>query len=406
MLLVAEYLRQQGHEILFQTADLFRSKVEARGLRFYPLPGNANYDYHRLGELIPELQQAVSPIDQANYYVKHLFGDRIPDQLRGVREVISQEHIDILLVDVAFCGILPMLLGIEPRPMIISCGVIAPIWHDPAFSILTGPNNTPEGRIENIEHSRQFNQERAPGYRHVDEVLSTLGVAIPGGYNSNSLYHLPDLFLQFAAEEFEYPLYNRPANLRFVGPILPKEENDQTPSWLAELDDSRPLIFVTQGTLANFDFSQLINPAILGLAEEDVQIVVTAGGENQDAIKKARNAIVESYIPYASVLPKTSVFVTNGGYNGVQHALSYGVPIIAAGVTEDKGAVCDRVNWSGAGIGLKTRTPTPTQIRDAVFSVLRNPGYQERAKALGVAIARTNALQTIAEIIGGASARS
>jgi UDP:flavonoid glycosyltransferase YjiC (YdhE family) len=38
------------------------------------------------------------------------------------------------------------------------------------------------------------------------------------------------------------------------------------------------MVFVTQGTLANFDFNQLMNPAIAALADEDVQVIVTAGG--------------------------------------------------------------------------------------------------------------------------------
>jgi len=283
---------------------------------------------------------------------------------------------------------------------VISCGVIAPVWHDPAFSTFTGPNNTPEGRKQNLEHSRQYNEQRAPGHRHIDAVLKKLGVAIPGGYNSNALYRLPDLLLQFGAEEFEYPMYDRPANLRFVGPILSRHPTESTaPAWLKNLKNSRPVVFVTQGTLANFDFNQLINPALRGLAQEDVQVIVTAGGNNRDTIVAPQNVIVEGYIPYESVLPKTSVFVTNGGYNGVQQALSYGVPIVAAGVSEDKGEVCARLSWSGAGIGLKTGTPTAEQIRDAVHQILHDPSYRERAKTLGASIAKTNALATIAEIV-------
>jgi hypothetical protein len=207
MLVVAEHLSEQGHDVVFHTSDLFREKVEARGLCFRSLLGNANYDYHQLGELIPQLRTAVSPIEQANCYVKHMFGDRIPDQDRGLRQIIGEGSIDLVLIDVGFCGVFPMLLREESRPLVISCGVIAPVWHDPGFSVFTGPNDTPEGRRQNLEHSRRYNEGRAPGYRHVDAVLKKLGVAVPGGYNSNSLYRLPDLFLQFGAEEFEYPLY-------------------------------------------------------------------------------------------------------------------------------------------------------------------------------------------------------
>jgi MGT family glycosyltransferase len=400
MLLVAESLCRHGHDVVFHTAEAFREKAEAVNLRFLPLLGSANYDYRKMGEVVPELRTATPGTDQANIYVKHLFGDRIPDQDLGLRQIISDQNIDIVVIDVAFCGILPLLLHDESRPPVLSCGVIAPVWHDPAFSVFTGPDTTPEGRRRNLEDSRRFNEDHAPGARYIDKVLAELGVAIPGGYNANALYRLPDVFLQFGAEAFEYPMEDRPANLRFTGPILPKRKNTMsTPAWLNKLDGSKPVVFVTQGTLANFDFNQLANPALLGLAEEAVQVIVTAGGSKVDAIAAPENVIVEAYLPYEMVLPKTSVFVTNGGYNGVQQALSYGVPIVAAGVSEDKSQVCARVSWSGVGIGLKTSTPSPEQIRDSVRQILGNPGYRERAQAIGASIAKMDALQTIAEIV-------
>ena len=50
--------------------------------------------------------------------------------------------------------------------------------------------------------------------------------------------------------------------------------------------------------------------------------------------------------------------VTNGGYGAVQRAVSTGVPLVVAGNTEDKPEVAARVAWSGAGINLRTGTPT------------------------------------------------
>jgi hypothetical protein len=37
---------------------------------------------------------------------------------------------------------------------------------------------------------------------------------------------------------------------------------------MAKLDRSLPVVLVSQGTLANYDFDQLVNPAISGLADE------------------------------------------------------------------------------------------------------------------------------------------
>ncbi len=45
---------------------------------------------------------------------------------------------------------------------------------------------------------------------------------------------------------------------------------------------------------------------------------------------------MERFIPFDRLLPQVDVFVANGGYGGVQLALSHGVPIVGAGRTEDK----------------------------------------------------------------------
>jgi UDP:flavonoid glycosyltransferase YjiC (YdhE family) len=329
MLIVADFLRQQGHEVLFNSSDFFRKKAEACDLHFLPLEGNANYDYRQLGELIPGLRTFTSPIDLSNSYVKHMLGDRIPDQYRGLRRIIDEEKVDLVMTDVGFWGIFPLLLRNEPRPPVISCGTTAPMWHNPAFSILTGPDETPEGLKRNFEHSREWKKGRAPADIYANEVLQKLGAQVPGGFDlADTMYSFPDPFLQLGAEEFEFPMHNGRPNLHFVGPILPKAKGlMEAPSWLG---DSKPVIFVTKGTLANFDFNQLVNPALIGLAGEDVQVVVTAGGGPVEAIIAVGNSVVEPYIPYELILPKTSVFVTNGGYNGVQQALSYSVPIISA----------------------------------------------------------------------------
>jgi hypothetical protein len=70
------------------------------------------------------------------------------------------------------------------------------MWHDPAFSVLTGPDDTPEGIKRNFEHSQQWRAERAPGHGYVDGVLAKLGIQVPGGFDvSDTLYRLPDVFL-------------------------------------------------------------------------------------------------------------------------------------------------------------------------------------------------------------------
>ena len=63
----------------------------------------------------------------------------------------------------------------------------------------------------------------------------------------------------------------RGKNLQFVGPLIPKiMAKSEEPEWLKKIDGFKPVIFVTQGTIANYDFNQLVKPAIAALTDEDV----------------------------------------------------------------------------------------------------------------------------------------
>jgi hypothetical protein len=71
---------------------------------------------------------------------------------------------------------------------------------------------------------------------------------------------------------------------------------------------------MTQDTLANEDFPQLIEPALAGLADMDVTVVVALGRDPGALTAPVpANARVAEYIPFGALLPKADVFVGNGG---------------------------------------------------------------------------------------------
>jgi MGT family glycosyltransferase len=401
MLALAGELQKNGYHVLFNTSTVFRSRVETAGMSFVPLEGTANYDYRTINELYPDMVSAASGIDRLNRMTQHLAADQISDQYNGIQRLIGKHEIKVILADLAFLGIFPLLFGKNVnRPAIVAVGVLAPMLRLPEISPFRGPDSTPEGLRRNAEDNLKFGQMMAPGNSFVDKALGSFGVTIPGGFSYDSMYTEPDLFLQLTAKEFEFPSQHWPHNIRFIGPIpaQPSTAYGQ-PQWLRTLDQSQPVVFVTQGTLTNFDFNHLIRPTIEAMKNEAVQVVVTAGGGKVENIPEAPNVHIEQYLPYEAILPKTAVFVTNGGYNGVQQSLSYGVPIVSGGASEDKPQVSARVAWSGAGIDLQTGTPKPEQIRNAVLDVLNNNTYRERANTLKECFARYNALKTATEIV-------
>ena len=91
------------------------------------------------------------------------------------------------------------------------------------------------------------------------------------------------------------------------------------------------------------------------------------------------------------------MLVTNGGYGSVDQAMSFGIPLVTAGLTEDKADVNARVAWSGVGINLATNEPSRDALRSAVKTVLDQPGYRLRARQMAAQFA---AIDTRSEIPG------
>ena len=111
------------------------------------------------------------------------------------------------------------------------------------------------------------------------------------------------------------------------------------------------------------------------------------------------NARVVPFVPFGSLMPHVSAFVTNGGYGGVTIALANGIPVVSGGTTEDKMEVAGRLAYSGAGINLRTATPTPKSVRAAVRAVLDEPSYRANACRIQESMARQNGPANAARLL-------
>ncbi|HEX4164825.1 MAG TPA: nucleotide disphospho-sugar-binding domain-containing protein [Bryobacteraceae bacterium] len=150
--------------------------------------------------------------------------------------------------------------------------------------------------------------------------------------------------------------------------------------------------------------SQLIEPTIAALENEQMTVIVAVGRSDLEAISLPQgrtpdNTKIENFIPFEHILPKVDVFVTNGGFGAVNLALSKGVPMVVAGETENKIFTAGRVSWTGTGIDLGTGRPSSEQIRTAVHAVLGDRRYKDNAARLQREFARYNAFDLITKTL-------
>ena len=398
MLSVGLHLSGLGHTVTFHTGEIFRSQVETAGLQFAGMTGRANIDYRKPGNSsemgsLPERDRILNNL-------KYWFIDPLPDQHRRLQQILEETSVDLILTSSMYFGCFPMVLGPEEtRPPVIGCGV-TPLILRSIDCGLTSHDATPDGRKRNQEEHFLLERAFQPIADQLNLALAKCAAPSISGFWADSIYTLPDLFLQFTGDAFEFPRSDMPSKVRFVGPVLPNESASfREPAWWSELDGSKPVVLVTQGTLANFDLQELIQPTLTALADENVIVIVATGRADTGDLIAPTNAKVEAFVPFVRLLPKVDVMITNGGYGAVQQALSFGVPLVAAGDTEEKAFTAARVGWTGAGINLGTRRPASEQIRAAVRSVLTDSQYREQAQRLRTNFSQYDALAEIARSV-------
>jgi MGT family glycosyltransferase len=407
LLAVGRILIAEGHQVVFLSGSVLRDRIEGIGAEFHPLPAGADLDMRDILSVAPELKDIAPGPEWLRVAIERFFVDTIRPQHEGLLQNLPA---DVIVSDDMFFGVLPMLLGpLSNRPPIVLCGTSILHWcrEDGAPHFAGLPPATTPAQFEQYaaiaqEHDRQLNQ---PVALRLNRSLKALGVGPVKLTLFDSVVELADAYMQLSVPGFEFPR-DIPSTVNFVGtpPIIPNQV--PLPPWAHELDGSRKVVLVTQGTVANHDFSLLIGPTLAALANEpDLLVVATAGGRPIDAIPGPipGNARLASYLPFEWALQKADVFVTNGGYGSVNQAMSFGIPLVTAGLTEDKADVNARVAWSGVGIDLATNQPTPQALREGVRAVLDKPDYRARASSMADAFNRIDTRSEILRIVTQAS---
>lgn len=385
LLPVARKLIDTGNEVRWYTGSRFRQRIEATGAAFEPYRTARDLDYNNYNETFPERAQ-LKGLAQGKWDLMNGV-DMAVEQMDDLSGILDEHPASALVGDsMSLSALLIAQKRKLPVALVNALHLFAPSVDTAPDGLVIAPSATFAGRLRN----RLLNWfAYHVMLREVSTYLREACVKVGLPPMRETFFEVPirrsDLFLQPTVPAFEYPRSDLPAHVHFVGALLPDGAAEFTePDWWSELDNDRPVVLVTQGTIAT-DFNDLLIPALESLADEDVLVIATTGnksleGVGQDSLPE--NVHLEPFIPYSDLMPHVDVMVTNGGYGGTHYALVHGVPLVAAGTTEDKAETCARIAWSGVGVNLKTDTPTQAQIRNAVHSVLTNQHYKEKARAM------------------------
>jgi UDP:flavonoid glycosyltransferase YjiC (YdhE family) len=380
---IATELARRGHETVVYAGEKYRERFA--GAAWLPRNRAADFDDADLAATFPRIGDGKGMrADQAN--VRDVLFGTGAGQAEDILAEARREPFDLLVSDQLAFGtaLAAEVLGVRWATVAVTPLSLASRDLPPAGT----PFRPATGRLGRARDAVLRGVAGLASRLLVDPMLNRmragvgLGPARPGRL-LDSLYS-PHLVVAQGVPGLEYPRADLPPHVHFVGRLAaPPAGDPELPAWWPDLTAARTVVHVTQGTL-DLDPRDLLEPAIAGLAGQDLLVVCTTGGPPPAALPA--NVRVARFLPHDRLLPLVDVMVTNGGWGGVLGAIQAGVPLVVAGDTLDKPEVARRVAWSGAGVDLRTGRPDAATVGRAVHDVLNRPQIRRRAGELGAAL--------------------
>lgn len=385
---LATGLVQAGHRVRVVTGSRYAEQVASAGAHLISLTGAADLDEDRILETFPERADLTGPV-AARFDMNCIFLDAVPAQLAAVDATLRDEPAQVIVAEPLFLA--GLALAARPSaPPVLTLGTMPLLGRQSAMPPV-GPPWRWLGPLAPAAHDLAGRLAMSalfgPVQRRAQRVLTEAGEQSPQDF----FLDWPRLgagIIQLSVPSFD-PIAGLPVPVHYVGSLESgRAQVGDPPSWWPRVEravaDGLPIVHVTQGTAANVDLDQLVGPTIRALADRPVLVVATTGGRDPGplASQLPDNAVLDTWVDYARLLPVTAAMVTNGGYGGVHEALRHGVPLVLAGAQQDKAAIATRLRLSGAGVAVTTLMPDQHTLDRLVGTVLHTDSYHRDARRI------------------------
>ena len=388
-------LARQGHTVtVLQVADV-EHLVRAAGLRFHQI-GKVDFPLGTLRVLDEKLSRLHGPEAMDLVFKRIHRNSQIV--LRDAPNAIRSEGIDALIVDQAepaggsvadYLG-LPFVTAILTLPLNLQSGFprcafrVESEW-DPGAK---GQSVTGISRLGLIQLRilALINRQRArwglppkAGLNTCDSELAQIA-QVPAG--------------------FDLPNRKLPSCFHYTGPFFDGAGRREIQFPWSQLDSSRPLVFVSMGTLQN-GIERVFRIVAEACADLPVQTVISLGGglSSEAFSELPGNPIVVRYAPQLALLSRAALTIFHGGLNTALESLAHGVPMIAIPVTFDQPGVGARLVRTGTGKMIPIRELTANRLRMEMWETLTNKQYSANAKLLQNQISLRNGVTWAADVI-------
>lgn len=384
---LAKYCQKEGADVRWYASNIYADKLKKLSIAHYPFKKALDLNGTNLGQLLPEVVAETDRIKKATIYLIHAYAKRATEYYEDLLDIYEEFPFDLLVVDNMFSG--APLIKYKMHIPVLSIGVIP--LSEASVDVAPYGMGMPPAQDEDTRtaYAALWQQAADVWFKEAVDVYEAVllenGIQHKRGFLYDILTKTADLYLQIGTPGFEYKRSDLGANIRFIGAMMPYTNPVSSKAWFDErLNLYKHVVLVTQGTIEP-DTKKILEPTLQAFKDKDVLVIATTGGNGTAKLKeqyRAENFIIRDYIPFAEVMPYVTAYITNGGYGGVLWSITNKVPMVAAGLHEGKSEVCARIGYFNCGINLKTETPDPTEIYDAVQRIIDNGIYKYNVASL------------------------
>jgi MGT family glycosyltransferase len=390
MAALSKELERRGHEAIFFNIPELAQAARARGCRFVEF-GAETCPHGSLAEGFGRTSRSsgqeadLAALSVTDRYAEAVFADAGP--------IVAEAGIDVWVVDQYDYSTASLAAYFEKPLVTLALALLRN--HEEAAPTFSGelPPQDPESlRRVQLGNEKLLELSR-PHRERVSRHREALGLT-PFRYE-DVWSKLAQISQQPA--EFEFPRKELPECFHFTGPFIDAASHPDV-SFPWEMLDGRPLVYASLGTIkSNYELLRTVCEA---LHEEDVQLVVSLGGDEPgDSRQFPGNPLVVKFAPQLKVLERADAMVTHAGMNSSLECLTYGVPMVALPIAHDQFGVAARVEWSGAGVRVRPEERTAKRIGEAIRTVLGTAKYRQQAQRFARLIRERNGLSRAADIV-------
>jgi zeaxanthin glucosyltransferase len=384
---LAKALRARGHRVVYSSLPDVEDALQAEGFEFIPVFSSL-FPKGLLAEMTEKASRlrgrelrrlARDHVQRRNALLQAALDgeyDRMLDSLRPDLVLCDDRVIDLPLVCHGH-GIQAVRLNTTMPPHLMHLLTMA--HQKPLASVRMTLLRWLEAVLARVDLMPRFQEY------HRKLVLKHGGQMEPVPIPPFQLPRLQDLVLfprEFATPETP----EGRARVHHLGPSIDLERQEPAFPW-ERLQDGRPLIFFSLGTLASAELAR----KTLQVASEAAaqrpgwQFVLAVGSVlDPEAFDAGPAGVVAvKHAPQLQVLRKAAAMVTHGGFNSVKECIYFGVPMVALPMKDDQPDVASLVVHHGLGVQGNVKKLSPGTLLSMLDTVVGSASHAQALARMG-----------------------